>query len=414
MKPIAENVVIQIEITNACHLSCANCSRLVGHHRKPFFMSLDQVRNAISSLEGFTGRYGMMGGEPALHPQFVEICKIYQEMIPDKRRRELWTAGYKWDEYRDIIRETFEDDLVHYNDHSKPEEGWHQPLLISIDEVVDDKVKMWQLIDNCWVQRRWSASITTKGAYFCEVAAAIDHALGGEGGWAVEKDWWKRTDKDYMEQKKRTCLRCSAALPVAAIPNNHMSSDMISAGNLELLRKHDSPKVKAKRTQLVSKEDATSYLNSVDKVVPGVRGYLESHPDWRPSEFRTKVWHGPGEGNLSGKEVLKLQRSQDEDALEAKGLANKKVAEIGTGPYTVSQLTLTNSAREIDADKLVGLEQIIGIEFATLPQLYASLDSCTGNQLRLREKDVILKFINEEKSSYDTARSIAQVHAAAP
>src|SRR3954464_13905583 len=98
MKPIAENVVIQIEITNACHLSCANCSRLVGHHRKPFFMTPQQVRDAIASLDGFPGRVGMMGGEPALHPDFVEICKIYQEMIPDKRRRELWTAGYKWEE----------------------------------------------------------------------------------------------------------------------------------------------------------------------------------------------------------------------------------------------------------------------------------------------------------------------------
>lgn len=406
MKPIAENVVIQIEITNACHLSCANCSRLVGHHRKPFFMTPQQVRDAIASLDGFPGRVGMMGGEPALHPDFVEICKIYQEMIPDKRRRELWTAGYKWEEYRDVIRETFEDDLVHYNDHSKPEEGWHQPLLISIDEVVEDKLKMWKLIDNCWVQRRWSASITTKGAYFCEVAAAIDHALSGPGGWKIEKDWWKRIDEDYAEQKKRTCLRCSAALPLAAIPNNHMSSDMMSKGNLELLQKADSPKVKAKRFQVVSQEDSTAYLNSSPDVTPGVRGYLESHPDWRPSEFRTKVWHGPGEGVLTGKEVLKLQRNQEEDALEAKGLENRKVAQIGTGPYTISDLTLTNASREIDGDKLEGLSQIVGIEFATGPQLYASLDSCTGNQLTLREKDVVLKFINEEKSSYEAAQSI--------
>jgi MoaA/NifB/PqqE/SkfB family radical SAM enzyme len=62
MKPIKENVVIHIELTNACHLSCANCSRLVGHHAKPFFITLDEVRLAIDSLEGFEGRIGMMGG----------------------------------------------------------------------------------------------------------------------------------------------------------------------------------------------------------------------------------------------------------------------------------------------------------------------------------------------------------------
>ncbi len=326
MKPISENVVIQIEITNACHLSCANCSRLVGHHKKPFFMTLDEVRSAIKSLYGFPGRIGMMGGEPALHPQFSEICRIYQELIPEKNKRELWTAGYKWQEYYDIIHETFEDDLVHYNDHSLPEEGWHQPLLIAIDDVVDDKEKMWKLIDNCWVQRRWSASVTPKGAFFCEVAAALDHALNGPGGWKVEQDWWKRTPADYEEQKKRCCTRCSASLPLAEIPNNHVSSDMVSAGNLELLSKHGSPKGKAQRVIIVSKADATSYLNSVDEVVPGVRGYLASHPDWRPSEFRTKVWHTPGEGDLSDAEVRKLQRSKT-DALPSKGVANKVVAE---------------------------------------------------------------------------------------
>jgi len=67
-------------------------------------MSLDQIRNAIESLEGFSGHIGLMGGEPAVHPDFVEILHIYKEMIPEKERRELWTAGYKWDEYKDEIK----------------------------------------------------------------------------------------------------------------------------------------------------------------------------------------------------------------------------------------------------------------------------------------------------------------------
>ena len=86
MKDIKDNVVIQIEVTNACNLACANCSRLVGHHKKPFFMSLDEVRNGIKSLNGFPGRIGLMGGEQTLHPEFSKICDIYQELIPDKRK----------------------------------------------------------------------------------------------------------------------------------------------------------------------------------------------------------------------------------------------------------------------------------------------------------------------------------------
>src|SRR3990167_6662531 len=107
MKPIFEMKLIQIEVTNACNLRRANCTRFVGHHKKPFFMGIDTIIKALESLEGYPGGVGLMGGETTLHPQFREICKIYQKMIPEKDRRQLWTSGYKWDEYKDIIFETF-------------------------------------------------------------------------------------------------------------------------------------------------------------------------------------------------------------------------------------------------------------------------------------------------------------------
>ena len=65
MRNLSEMEVIHVEITNACHLRCANCTRHLGHHDKPFFMTLEQVENAIDSLEGFEGRIGLMGG--AIH-----------------------------------------------------------------------------------------------------------------------------------------------------------------------------------------------------------------------------------------------------------------------------------------------------------------------------------------------------------
>lgn len=392
MKNIKDNAVIQIEITNACHLSCANCSRFVGHHKKPFYMTLEEVETAINSLEGFPGRIGMMGGEPTLHPQFQDICKLYQKLIPNKRKRELWTAGYKWDEYRDIIKETFDEDLVHYNDHSRPEEGWHQPLLVAIDEVVDDKRKMWQLIDNCWVQQRWSASITPKGAYFCEVAAALDHVMEGPGGWLIEKGWWKKTAADYQEQKKRLCLRCSAALPMGEIPNNHLPVDLVSEGNAQYLKDIKSPKAKTHRIQIVSKHDATKYLNSVEHIEIGERGYLKSHPDWRPSEFRTKVWHGPGEGELSAKEVRSMQiKGKDLERIsknQVKGLNNKIVAEDALA-YELNSKNIRNIEKLI-GEKAAGLDGISNIKFKSRDNFLRSVSSWLGDNLDEGEKMLIV------------------------
>ena len=389
MKDIKDNVVIQIEVTNACNLACANCSRLVGHHKKPFFMSLDEVRNGIKSLNGFPGRIGLMGGEPTLHPEFSKICDIYQELIPDKRKRELWTDGFKWDKYKDKIFETFDEDLVHYNDHSKPEEGWHQPILVSIDEVVLDKKKMWRLIDNCWVQRRWSASITPKGAFFCEIARALDHVLDGPGGWDVEPGWWKKTVKDYTQQKKSSCLNCSASLPMHEIPNNHHSYDYCSSKMLEKLSKAESPKVRDGRVKEMEFKDATGYLNSVSNLEEGDRGYWKSHPDWRPSEFRTKVWHGPGEGDLTSKEVASLQRQ---------GLSNLKnktnhIADTRTEDMFFSKEARKFMRSEMDISLVDAIQECTGdLHFSEEASLISLIEASTKTQLTKREKDLIIKY----------------------
>lgn len=284
MRPLYDMTVIQIEATNACHLQCANCTRLVGHHRRPFFMDPDMVRRAIESLEGFPHRIGLMGGEPALHPRFPEICQIYQEMIPDRRRREFWTAGYKWNEYKAIIDATFDEDRISYNDHMA-DDGKHQPLLVAIDDIVEDKQLMWDLIDNCWVQQHWSASITPKGAFFCEVAAALDHALDGPGGYPVEKGWWQKTPEQFQEQVRRYCPRCSGALPLPRLSDMRggrdcKTIDWISKGNAQLLEKSGSPKYKKGNVHLLDKtytaDDLAEYMDG-----------------WRPSCYRTFESHKP-------------------------------------------------------------------------------------------------------------------------
>ena len=283
MRPISENAVIQIEITNGCVLSCANCTRHVGHHRKPFIMTPEEVRNGIRSLDGFPGRIGLMGGEPAMHPQFLEILEVYREEIPNKDRREFWTTGWKWYEYIDAIRKTFEDHLIHYNDHTQ-ETGRHQPLLVAIEEVIEDEDLREELIDNCWVQAQWSASITPKGAFFCEVAASLHHLFDGPDGWPVEPGWWRRGPDDYHEQREFACGKCSAAIPMEtrsdARGGRDRSIDVVSPENLRRLRALGSPKIARGQYEVfhvkLSREDIE-------------RGAV----DWHPSHFRPFVAHNP-------------------------------------------------------------------------------------------------------------------------
>ena len=249
MRAIRDNTVIQIEITNACHLSCQNCTRHVGHHRKPFFMSLEEIENAIRCTLDSPCRIGIMGGEPALHPQFGEVLALVRDTIPEDRR-EFWTAGFRWEDRADDIRATFPKERIHYNDHVAYD-GKHAPLLVAINEVVDDEELKRELIDNCPYQTHWSASITPKGGFFCEIAASLDWLLDGPGGYDIEPGWWDRDPEDFRDQVDRYCGNCSGAIPQPPLPvmsdarggRDASNRDLISPGMLEKLRALGSVKV---------------------------------------------------------------------------------------------------------------------------------------------------------------------------
>jgi organic radical activating enzyme len=240
MRDLYDINTIHIDITNACNLECANCTRFVGHHAKSFFMSLEEVETALKSLDGFEGTVGLMGGEPTMHPEFEGICKLFQQYV-EKPRRGLWTNGLRWKKYEDVIKETFDQFKIIYNDHKDEDVGEHQPLLVAAKEIVEDEDTMWKLIDKCWINERWAASITTNGAFFCEVAAAQDHLFDGPGGYKVEPGWWKKSAEDYKDQVCNYCTNCSAAVPMPRY-DAHDDKDLISPGNAKKLEESKSPK----------------------------------------------------------------------------------------------------------------------------------------------------------------------------
>jgi len=244
-------------------------------------MDLDMVEKAIRSLEGYRGQVGIMGGEPTLHPQFKEICKLVQKFVPNRRKRSLWTNGLNWDKYKDVINETFDSDRVIYNDHKDAEVGKHQPLLVAAEEILDDRELMWRLIGNCWVQWRWSASITPKGGFFCEVAAAHDHLFNGPGGYEIKSGWWEKNPNEFLDQVKRYCSRCSGAIPMERV-DAHAKYDLISQGNADKLKKIGSPKFKKGNYKLFTGKLTEEDINK--KIKEGWtpwshRPYKQSNPD---------------------------------------------------------------------------------------------------------------------------------------
>ena len=160
---------------------------------------------------------------------------------------------------------------ITYNDHKSPE-GVHQPLLMAATELVEDEEYMWELIDDCWIQERWSASITPKGGFFCEVAAAQDMLFDGPGGYPLEKGWWKKKPEDFQDQVKRYCGNCSAAIPMPR-PKASADHDLITLSNAKRLEGNGSRRF------------AEGHTRSVDKKMS--KEEIEANKDgWRPWEHR--------------------------------------------------------------------------------------------------------------------------------
>ncbi len=290
--------VIQIDITNACTKRCANCTRFCGHQVKPFFMDFETFKTAVASMEGFPGIVGIMGGEPTIHPEFERFALHFAEAfgtgrdhhpmlapnanfighitanafnfsIGGSNQRGLFSSiSRKYYAHFELIQEVF--GLQCLNDHASPSQ--HTTLMCTRKELGIGDEDWFRLRDDCWVQKHWSAGITPKGAFFCEVAASMDMTFGGPGGWKVEPGWWKRTPADFADQL-HWCERCSACLPVPKRNANDETDDVSPFYQAELSRIQS----KKMKNGLVNVFDPGTLVEEEHAVTQGCQPYLEDN-----------------------------------------------------------------------------------------------------------------------------------------
>lgn len=284
MKSPQDMRIIQIDITNACIHSCSNCTRFCGH-KKPFYMTFETFKKAIDSFEGYVGTVGIIGGEPTLHPEFSRFLEYMQEhryykktdnllLKPAKNLMNvvglmeqrnsyvnegngikrncvngfgLWSAyGKKYRDYYELIQDTF--DFQALNDHTNI--MYHSPIFIRRKDLKITDEEWVNIRDNCWAQREWSATITPKGAFFCEIAGALDMLFDGPGGWPIEPGWWKRKPNEFGDQLK-WCELCGIAFAKFTRNANDRIDDM-SPWYYSQLKKMNSPKIKSNLYNILS------------------------------------------------------------------------------------------------------------------------------------------------------------------
>lgn len=303
--------IIEIDITNACDKRCSNCTRLCGHHKKPYFMDFDTFKKAVDSLDGYLGIRSLMGGEPTLHPEFERFIRYLGSKFPKRQNPFIYPQKAFIEQVHRVELDNFEIindgveriDIVgpgmfsnmgasykkHYeiitdilpfqglNDHLNP--IFHQSALITRKELGIPDDEWFKLRDKCWIQNEWSASITPKGAFFCEIAGVLDMLLDGPGGWKIEPGWWKRTPKDFGDQL-HWCELCGFALNTFTRDSSEEIDD-VSPEWYERLKKLQTPKFNSGRINLIKIENGkiTEDSKRENKFFSAAMPYIERYED---------------------------------------------------------------------------------------------------------------------------------------
>ncbi len=238
--------IIQIHVTRACDLSCSHCSQGSNLAGKPVMMSPEQFDQACASLEGYWGVVGMFGGNPAVHPQFSELCRIMRSRIPFLQRG-LWCNNMrgKGADARITFNPRYSNLNVHLSGeaYQEFERDWPEsiPFLkgletdsihgspwVAMKDVIPDEAERWKLIGDCDVNRYWSAMIcVVRGelrAFFCEIAGAQAMLHQDNPDWdgtgqpmpdtgvAVMPGWWRVKMETFEPQARLHCHACGIPL----------------------------------------------------------------------------------------------------------------------------------------------------------------------------------------------------------
>lgn len=87
--------ILEIHLVDHCNLNCANCNHFSPLAEK-WFIDIDDFTSQLKLLVKNYPKISilrLLGGEPCLHPQIVQLCKIARQIMPVNVTIELLTNG---------------------------------------------------------------------------------------------------------------------------------------------------------------------------------------------------------------------------------------------------------------------------------------------------------------------------------
>lgn len=209
---ITNDTRVELDITYSCNLRCRGCNRSCAQSPTDEAMTIDDIRRFVNQSISTGKKWGLinvLGGEPTLHKDFLEIVRIlqfeYADSFSPQTTIQITSNGYTalsrgLCEKAKLFKNVQVDE---YSTKASPSVDYFTPFN---DAPMDDPAfANADYACGCWVAAHCGIGVNCRGYYACAVCGGIDRVLGQDH---AIKELSDATPERFSEQRAFFCRYC--------------------------------------------------------------------------------------------------------------------------------------------------------------------------------------------------------------
>ncbi|WP_051267617.1 radical SAM protein, partial [Treponema pedis] len=203
---------IEIDITFKCNLKCNGCNRSCGLAPSDEEMSIDDINNFIADSIHNNKKWKMiniLGGEPTLHSNFLQIITILQKKYADIFNKNVTiqiVSNGLTEKTKELCKqaEKLKNVIIDYESFkTKNTIDYFTPF--SDAPCDDNKFNEVDYSKACWVTAYCGIGLNKNGYYACSVCGGIDRVLKTSNGVKSFTELTEDKQKEHFEKFCRLC-----------------------------------------------------------------------------------------------------------------------------------------------------------------------------------------------------------------
>lgn len=204
---------IEIDILYKCNLKCESCNRSSAQVDSEDYISIKQINNFIIESINLNKKWNLiniLGGEPTLHPQFLDIINLilydYIDIYSKSTTLQITSNGYSANTKNILSKLPSHNNL--YIDEKSFKASNKIDYFTPFNNAPIDQKKYQNSHDfsaGCWVVSYCGINLNKNGYYPCSIIGSIDRLFNASKG---QKELSRISVKNQKELMNEYCRYC--------------------------------------------------------------------------------------------------------------------------------------------------------------------------------------------------------------